>query len=217
MSDLLLIYSAFPHSEMLAVTANSGVPVNSLIMVCVIDSFLLLLPLDKENGLIAFTAIVGLCVIGFQISYGIPILLRLIFRSQLPITSMSLGMWSLPCSVISCLWIFGTATLLFFPVQYPIEAKTFNWLILIVGFVVLIGTLNWRYNSRYTFKGPKRYVEQQPCDTTTVPNPIRAGGEAGDSDFELTINVGQSILDSPRNMGGSQRNFDHKYQRPSQS
>ena len=102
----------------------------------------------------------GLCVIGFQVSYGLPILFKLIFQpSDFPKTSMDLGMWSKPFGIISCLWLFGTSCLLFFPVENPVDKKNMNWLIVVVASAFVVGSVNWFTNSQYHFKGPTRHED----------------------------------------------------------
>ena len=149
---------AFPFSSVVAkVHPTNQSPINALIFVCILDSFLQLLPLDEANGSIAFTSVIGLCVIGFQLSYAIPIFLKLIFNpSDFPKTAMDLGVLSKPFAIISCLWLFGTSFLLFLPVEYPVTSQSMNWLVIVFTFFFIVGAVNWIFNSRYYFKGPHR-------------------------------------------------------------
>jgi amino acid transporter len=148
----------FPFSHKFAeVNQYFKSPVNALLLVMVFDAFLQLLPLNEEGGSIAFTAIIGLCVIGFQVSYAIPIFVKLIANPiDFPKTEMDLGIWSKPFGLLSSLWLFGTSCLLFFPVEDPVTAESMNWLIVVVGGVFLIGSVNWIFNSRVNFRGPVR-------------------------------------------------------------
>ena len=152
---------AFPYSSVFAeLNPYFKSPVNSILMVMVFDGFLQLLPLDTKGGSVAFTSIIGLCVIGFQVSYGLPILIKLVFDPKdFPKTEMDLGVWSKPFGVISCLWLFGTSCLLFFPVENPTTSDNMNWLIVVVGGVFTIGSINWIFNSRFNFKGPTRHED----------------------------------------------------------
>ena len=150
--------NAFPYSEFFAqVHPVYKSPVNAIFFVFVIDCFLQLLPLIPKNGDTAFESIVGMSTIGFQISYGIPILLKLIFQpTTFPLTSMSLGNYSRVMGVISCLWLFGSSCFFFFPTLYPITNSNMNWLTVVMAGVFVLCSLNWFYNSQHTFKGPKR-------------------------------------------------------------
>lgn len=59
----------FPFSDVFAtVNPTFKSPVNCLLMVLFCDSMLQLLPLDENGGALAFSAIIGLCVIGFQVN-----------------------------------------------------------------------------------------------------------------------------------------------------
>lgn len=118
-----------------------------------------MLPLNEDGGALAFAAIIGLCVIGFQVSYGLPILIKLIYNPVIPMTDMDLGVWSRPFGVLSCVWLFGTSCLLFFPVENPVEPSTMNWLIVVVAGVFLAGMVNWQVNSKYHFTGPPRHED----------------------------------------------------------
>jgi hypothetical protein len=40
--------------------------------------------------------------------------------------------------------------------KFPVTAANMNYTIVIVAFVVLMGELNWEFNCRYHFRGPKR-------------------------------------------------------------
>lgn len=69
---------------------------------------------------------------------------------------MSLGKWSVPLGVISCIWLFGSSCLLFLPQTNPVTPQNMNYLIVVVAGVTLIGAVNWLVSGRYSFKGPKR-------------------------------------------------------------
>lgn len=168
----------FPYSEFFAkVHPTYNSPMNAIFFVCVFDCFIQLLPLDSRSGLTAFSAIVALASIGFQISYGIPILLKLmnastlssqLFRSQpipFPTTKMSLGVWSDICGVLSILWLFVTSIFFFFPTEYPVTPINMNWVVVVIAAIFLFGTIYWLYTAKHTFTGPKRQVEGEEDET----------------------------------------------------
>ena len=65
---------AFPFSGFLyKVNSKTQTPDRIIFLVFLMDALLCLLPLASST---AFTAITGICTIGYQISYAIPILLR---------------------------------------------------------------------------------------------------------------------------------------------
>ena len=84
---------AFPYSDLLSeISVHMKSPVNSIIFVALCDTCLQLIPLDTTNGSVAFNAIIGLCVLGFQLSYALPIFFKVIFpQPTFPRTAMDLG------------------------------------------------------------------------------------------------------------------------------
>ena len=150
---------AFPYGELLSqVHPTYKSPLYSILFVCIIDCVLQLLPLIPKNGDTAFESIVGLSTIGFQVSYAIPILLKLIFQPKdFPVTPLALGWLSRPLGVVSCLWLFGSSFFFFFPTIHPVTNQNMNWLTVVMAGVFVMCALNWHYNSQYTFHGPKRH------------------------------------------------------------
>jgi len=164
----------FPFSSTFAiVNPTFKSPLYALLMVWFIDSLLLLLPLDDvpvpvypddtinpTPGVVAFTSITNLCSLGFQISYALPILFKVVFpQPNWPNPKFNLGVLSVPFNVIGCTWLFATSCLLFLPPQGPIDNATvalMNWLIVVVAGFFLMGAVNWIFNARFHFKGPLR-------------------------------------------------------------
>lgn len=148
---------AFPYSDYWAqVNETTKAPVRSLIFVLIFDALLLLLPLVSE---VAFASIVGISTIGFYVSYGIPILLKLIFArgDAFPATEMSLGpIFSTLCGMFSCLWLFGTALLLFLPPEAPVTTESMNWTVVVVIGFSLIAVIYWNVYASKHFKGPMK-------------------------------------------------------------
>jgi len=149
---------AFPYSPFLAKTfPKMRSPANSIMMVFVFDALLLLLQLG-DNSSIAFENIVGITVIGFQVSYALPILFRLMFvRGDIKDASLSLGKWSVPLGVISVIWLFGTSTLFFLPVSKPLNKETMNYSCVVIGGVAVLAAIYWIVWGRHVFVGPRRF------------------------------------------------------------
>ena len=98
----------------------------------------------------------GITVIGFQTSYALPILCRLLFVRGPLEGADSLGALSIPFAVISCVWLFGTSTLFFLPSSFPVAAATMNYACVVVGFFFIVAALYWLAWAHRTFAGPKR-------------------------------------------------------------
>jgi len=131
---------AFPASAFFAsVNETTKSPINALLLVLFFDCGLLLLPLIPNGGDLAFSAIIGLCVIGFQMSYAIPIFLKVIYKpTYFPVPKeVDLGSWSKPLGIISTTWLCATSILLFLPTASPISLNTFNWYHVVHHFPIL--------------------------------------------------------------------------------
>jgi amino acid transporter len=132
-------------------------PVYAVMLVFFLNAALLLLPLDGSPGAIVFDSIIGLSTFGFQVSCGLPILFKLIFRLPDPArTAYSLGRFSNLVGGISVLWLFGTSLLLFLPLSTPVTLHTMNWLCVVVALFIGIGVAYWYLHARYHFKGPQK-------------------------------------------------------------
>jgi len=152
---------AFANSEFWgAVHPQFQSPINAIGFVMLFDMLIQLLPLIPNGGATAFSSIVSLCTIGFQVSYGIPVLLKLVYQpASFPDTPMSLGRWSVPCGIASCLWLFGTSCFLFFPSQAPVAEDTMNWVVVVLGGCAFLLAINWMVNSQFNFTGPRRHED----------------------------------------------------------
>ena len=153
----LLRDKAFPYSDYLVeVHPKTKSPIRSIMFVFALNALLLLLGLNPVAST-AFTAIVGLCTIGFMVSYAIPIALKVVYAPvDFPLTPMSLGRWSRPCGIASSLWLFGTSCLFLFPQVGPLDVMSMNWLIVVIGGVFAIGAAYWIFQGHKTFTGPPR-------------------------------------------------------------
>jgi amino acid transporter len=153
---------AMPYGEFFSrVHPTLHSPINSLLFVFAFDFLLLLLPLSS-NGEVAFYAILGLSVLGFQVSYAIPIALKVIYNPQyFPKTAFNLGIFSAPLGIISTIWLLYTSFLFFLPIKFPITIDNMNWLIVVFSVVFSLFASNWVFNSRHHFTGPRRMSDMQ--------------------------------------------------------
>jgi amino acid transporter len=154
-------------SEILSVVnPRFGSPIYGIAFIFVVQSILLLLPLNSDKGEEAFISIVGITVVGLQISYAIPIFLKVFsfldsmqhayVSEKMKTSDMALGILSLPLGILSCLWLFVTTIILLLPTTYPVTSASMNFTVVAVGFVAFFGVINWEFNSKHTFRGPPR-------------------------------------------------------------
>lgn len=155
---------AFPFSQHLeGVTKKHQTPAKAIFLVFILDALILLLPLtNPTNGLVAFSAITGLATIGFQVSYGIPIFLRVATASGRAVMKNSPGFFSrycaIPSGIIASIWLFGTSVFLFFPIAAPVDDQNMNYVCVVVGGVVIMMALYWVLGGRTRFNGPRPTV-----------------------------------------------------------
>jgi len=123
---------AFPGSEFLRqLNETTKSPVRIIAFTYVLGIILLLLQLINSA---AFTAIVSITTIGLQISYAIPIWMRITLAKDTFIPStFTLGRYSIPMGWMAALWLTLTSLIFFWPFQSPITAANMNYTGLVVG------------------------------------------------------------------------------------
>ncbi|CAF0949281.1 unnamed protein product [Adineta steineri] len=172
----------FPFSKQLRwIWERKKIPLVNVIFVLTIDTLFLLLQLVSET---AFSSIIAVTTLGYQISYLMPILFRCTTaRHTFHLGEFNLGRFSIPTAIISCIWLSITSILMFFPFEYPITKDNMNYAIVIIGGVALIASIYWIFWARHFFVGPKPpyiidpmplppgHVTAEGVSTRPVPNP----------------------------------------------
>ena len=181
----------------------------ALIFVYIFDFILLLLPLIST---VAFTSIVGITTIGFQVSYGIPILLKLIFNyNTFPQTEFSLKNYSNICNIISCFWLFGTSMLLFMPNTYPITYKSMNYTIFVVLSFIIISYFYWIFYAKYNFRGPLRTKNDMiHINDEIIVHNVIIDMKINDLNDRNIMNT-QINNNNNNNNSNNNKNFEYKY------
>lgn len=107
---------AFPGSKVLyKINQKTKAPERIIFLVFIMDLLLCLLPLISKT---AFEAITSISAIGYQISYAIPILLRLtVSRTTFKKSAFDLGAWSFPIGWIAVIWLFLTSLIFILPTR----------------------------------------------------------------------------------------------------
>jgi amino acid transporter len=154
---------ALPGSERLRVVWGvTKSPIYTVLLVFVIDALLLLLPLATT---VALNAVLSVTVIGYQISYAIPIILRATTgRASFVQGAFNLGRWSMLVHVLAGAWLFLTSFIFLWPTKWPVvvsgvkggtsETDNMNYTCVIVGVTFVISLVYWWGFARHTFKGP---------------------------------------------------------------
>lgn len=142
---------AIPFGKQVAyVHPTTKAPLMSVLVVAVFDIVLICITLGATE---AFYAITGLTTIGYQISYAIPITLRL-FKSDFVKGVINLGPFSHVVGWISAIWLAITSLFFFLPTSWPVNAVDMNYTCVVVGAVFIFSMLFWLVSARHYYEGP---------------------------------------------------------------
>lgn len=150
---------ALPFSAWTRQVKYNQLPVNAVLQVFLCGSLLLLLPIANST---AFAAITSITVIGYQISYAVPLWLRLTIsrHSFVPSPNFSLGRFSRPIGTVAATWLTLTALLLLLPAEAPITAANMNYTVLVVLAVFVLAAANWVFVARFHYQGPLKALAE---------------------------------------------------------
>jgi hypothetical protein len=110
------------------------------------------MPLSQGTP-IAFTAVTSISVIGGNLSFSIPIFLR-IMSKQFKQGPLNLGKFSKPIGIISIIWIFAISVIVVLPTSFG--NGEFNYTGPILGCLLLIFGIWWLIDCKNWFKGPNQ-------------------------------------------------------------
>lgn len=161
--------NALPKSSWLKVLhSETKNPDRILYVTLALDCLLLSLVLISTT---AFTAISSVSTIGYQISYAIPIGLRLISaRDRFVLNDeFNLGRVSHAVGWVAFVWLICTSMMLFFPQKIDprlgVTYENFNYTFVVVFSALLIAAIYWAlprpYGARYFFRGPVRVEDNE--------------------------------------------------------
>ncbi|KAL4072088.1 amino acid/polyamine transporter I [Scleroderma citrinum] len=143
------------HEFFRKVDPKRGTPIRTVWLACVL-SFLLGLP--SLGSSVAFSAATSITTIGFYISYGIPIALRVIYRGRFTHGPFRLGSFSIPVATGAVVWIAFISIVFILPQANPVTSQTLNYSIVCVGIVLLYSIGFWLISAKSWFTGPIRQI-----------------------------------------------------------
>jgi len=152
---------AFPGSAWLKeVHPTTRSPYRMVLVVLIIDLILLFIPLGSN---LAFAAVTSISTVGYQLSYLIPIYLRLTSGRSIftQAREFNLGRFSIPLNVISFVFLAITSVFLFFPQASPISAQNFNWALAVTPAFFIVAVVYWQYWAKDHFTGPRKSLEKE--------------------------------------------------------
>ncbi|TAQ89475.1 hypothetical protein B7494_g2234 [Chlorociboria aeruginascens] len=143
---------AIPMSSLFSqVHPTLNVPVNSLILITIIQMLLGLINLGSSS---AFTAFVSVGVIALAVSYAIPIAISLLWdrRRQISLAQWNCGTLGIIVNTVALLWIAFELVLFCMPTALPVTKTSMNYAsVVFVGFGVLAAGWYGIYARRGSF------------------------------------------------------------------
>lgn len=121
-------------------------------------SFILALP--SLGSSVAFAAATSIATIGLYISYGLPILIGVVWHKNFVTMKgpFNLGVLSRPIALAACAWI-ATITVVFcLPTSNPVTSQTLNYTVVAVGIIGIGAILSWVVWAHRWFTGPAEEV-----------------------------------------------------------
>ncbi|KAK9902676.1 hypothetical protein WJX75_002307 [Coccomyxa subellipsoidea] len=107
------------HSVWSALNVYTGTPVNAVWAMAAL-AFLLGLPM--LYSLSVFSASISISSIGLYVSYGIPILVRVIKHRNFTPSPFNLSRWQLPINLAAVFWVVISSVAFILPTVYPISS-----------------------------------------------------------------------------------------------
>lgn len=129
--------------------------------ICLAAFLAFLLAIPSLGSSVAFSAATSIATIGLYLSYGLPILIGLIYPRNFVKGPFNLRFASRPIALVACLYI-GFITIVFcLPELNPVNSQTLNYTPVAVGIVALWAFGSWFLWARRWFTGPIRQIEEE--------------------------------------------------------
>ncbi|KAL9543952.1 hypothetical protein PS6_008998 [Mucor atramentarius] len=143
----------FPYSKVwYKLHPKTNVPTNALLLQLVISIILIMPSFGSE---VYWQAIMSAAVISINVSYGLPLLCRLIWvRGDMPKGPFSLGKLGIPLNIISCIWVGFFGVILCIPSVSPVTPVTMNWASVMICGIMGFSVIFWFVSGRKSYKGP---------------------------------------------------------------
>ncbi|KAI0390559.1 amino acid/polyamine transporter I [Xylariaceae sp. FL0594] len=151
-------------------------------------SFILALP--SLGSSVAFAAATSIATIGLYISYGIPIVLGLIWHERF--VSMKgpfnlRGLSRVVAFVATC-WVLAITVIFVLPTANPVTSETLNYTVVAVGIIAAGATAAWLFWARNWFTGPAAEVTDAMARGLDLTDPSTTedtrGGEKAAGDIK---------------------------------
>jgi len=130
-----------PFSGWISKVSGNKEPRNAVATMLCVASLLLCTILPSP---VAFTSLVSAAGVPTIMAYALICFGRVfITPNQFKNARFSLGRWSRPLTFISLIWNLYLACVLFSPLEFPVDAATFNYSPVIFGAITIFGIVTW--------------------------------------------------------------------------
>ncbi|PAV15638.1 amino acid transporter [Pyrrhoderma noxium] len=185
---------ALPFSSILyKMNSYTETPVNTVWFSSLCAALLGLLVFAGEQ---AINAVFSISVVALYIAYAIPIVARFAFKNDFKPGPFNLGFFSLPCAIISVLWMAFMFIVFLFPTDPNPAAGDMNYSIVVLGGVMTLSLMYYYfpvYGGVHWFKGPIRTIGDEFDGKDDVP-PSSSGSDMDEK--EKKVDVAESIRTS---------------------
>lgn len=140
------------------VSTRFSAPIHTIVLAAFL-AFLLAIP--SLGSTVAFSAATSIATIGLYISYGLPILIGLIYPRNFNKGPFNLRFASRPIALVAVLYIVFISIVFCLPSVNPVNDQTLNYTPVAVGIVALWAFGSWFLWARRWFTGPIRQIEEE--------------------------------------------------------
>jgi amino acid transporter len=153
--------SGLPFSKWIGhVSTTKQLPVNSIILTCVITCLLSLINIGSST---AFNAIISVQIVAIMLTYCISmccVLYRRVAHPELiPKARWSLGRWGVAVNLIGIVYVTFIFFWSFWPQEVPVTAENFNWAVVLFMGTLIISLIMYVVQGRFVYKGPVTIIK----------------------------------------------------------
>jgi amino acid transporter len=152
------------------------------------------LSLPSLGSSVAFAAATSIATIGLYISYGIPILIGLIYFRDFNARKgpFNLGVFSRPVALVAVGWICFISIIFCLPTANPVTSQTLNYTVVAVGIIAIFSLTAWVTWAHRWFVGPVREIQE----ANALGVDITAPGALEKAEAELSATPEKVELDA---------------------
>ncbi|KAF8847927.1 amino acid transporter [Acephala macrosclerotiorum] len=158
--------NGLPFSKWIShVSTTKELPVNSIILTCIITCLLSLINIGSAT---AFNAIISLQVCAIMLTYLISVSCvlyrRLAHPELIPKARWSLGKWGVPVNFVGVVYVSFVFFWSFWPNQVPVDVNNFNWSVVLFLGVLGICLVMYVVKGRKVYNGPVTIIRAARVD-----------------------------------------------------